>query len=72
MKKIYSIEVDCPNCALKVENAVKKIQGVTDANINYLTQKLAVEFTDDTTEKDLIKSIKKVGKKVDLGFDIFE
>ena len=40
MKKTYSIEVDCPNCAAKIEAAVNKLDGVNKATVNFLTQKL--------------------------------
>ena len=47
MKKTYKIEVDCPVCALKMEEAAKRTPGVRDAIVNYMTQKLTVEFEPD-------------------------
>ena len=44
MKKTYKIYVDCANCANKMENAAKKTAGVADAVVNFMTQKMSVEF----------------------------
>ena len=44
MKKTYKIEVDCANCANKMEDAAKKTSGVKDASVNFMTLKMAVEF----------------------------
>ena len=46
MKKTYSIEVDCANCANLMEEATKKIAGVANATVNFMTQKMIVEFED--------------------------
>lgn len=46
MKKKFKIEVDCANCAAKMEEAVKKVSGVTDATVSFMTQKLAIEADD--------------------------
>ena len=40
MKKTYKIEVDCANCALKMEDAAKKVEGVQDATVSFMTQKM--------------------------------
>ena len=47
MKKTYQIEVDCANCANLMEEATKKTEGVQDAVVNFMTQKLIVEFADN-------------------------
>ena len=64
MKKSYKVEVDCANCAAKMENAIKKIDGVKDASINFMMLKLNIEFNDgidiDKTMKKVIKECKKV------------
>ena len=39
MKKSFKIEVDCANCALKVEDAIRKVDGVIDVKVNFLTQR---------------------------------
>ena len=46
MKKIYKIEVDCAHCAAKAEDAAKKVDGVIDLAINFMTQKMTVVFAD--------------------------
>ena len=68
MKKTYKIEVDCANCAAKVETAVGKLDGVNKATVNFLTQKLTVETDGDPDA--LLPQIEKLGKKVDRDFCI--
>ena len=62
MKKTYKlIDLDCANCAAKMEAAIKKLPGVTDATVSFLTQKMTVEAEDlDAVMKDVVKCIKKV------------
>lgn len=70
MKKTYTIEVDCANCAAKIEDAVKKVSGIKDANINFMTQKLAVEFEDGADIKAVMKDAYKISKKIESDFVI--
>lgn len=64
MKKTYKLEdLDCANCAAKMEDAIKKIDGVTNANVSFIMQKMTIEAADDRFEqilKDVLKTIKKV------------
>ena len=62
MKKTYKlIDLDCANCAAKMEAAIKKLPGVTDATVSFLTQKMTIEADDlDAIIKDVVKCIKKV------------
>ena len=62
MKKTYKlIDLDCANCAAKMEAAIKKLPGVTDATVSFLTQKMTIEADDlDAVMKDVVKCIKKV------------
>ena len=63
MKKKFKIEVDCANCAAKMEEAVKKVDGVKDATVSFMTQKLAIEAEDerfDAIMQDVMKACKKV------------
>ena len=62
MKKTYKlIDLDCANCAAKMEAAIKKLPGVTDATVSFLTQKMTVEADDlDAVMKDVVKCVKKV------------
>ena len=68
MKKKFNIEVDCANCAAKVETAVGKLDGVQKATVNFLTQKLTIETDGDPDA--LLPQIAKLGKKVDSDFQI--
>ena len=62
MKKTYQIEVDCANCANLMEEAAKKTEGVADATVNFMTQKMIVEFAEgaEKTMKAVLKACKKV------------
>ena len=64
MKKVFKLEdLDCANCARKMEDGIKKIDGVTDASVNFLAQKLTLEAEDDRFDailKDVIKTCKKI------------
>ena len=64
MKKTYAIEVDCANCANKMEEAAAKTEGICAATISFMTQKMKVEFEDgadvDETMKRVVKNCKKV------------
>lgn len=70
MKKIYKIEVDCANCAAKAEDAAKKLAGVRDLSINFMTQKMSVDFADGADEKKVLKDILKTCRKVERHFSI--
>ena len=71
MKKTYKIEVDCANCANKMEEAAKKIVGVVDATVNFMTQKMIVEFTQDSDHKTVMKEVLQACKKVEPDCEIF-
>ncbi len=64
MKKKYKCEVDCANCAAKMTEAVKKVEGVVDANVNFIMQKLTIE-ADDEHFDEIVKEAVKVMKKVE-------
>ena len=65
MKKAYKIEVDCANCAAKMEEAAKKTEGVKDAVVNFMMLKMTVEFEDDADEKKVMKQVLKNCRKVE-------
>ena len=65
MKKTYKVEVDCASCATKMEDAAKKTPGVKDASINFVLQKMNVEFDDGADEKTVMKAVLKNCKKVE-------
>ena len=64
MKKTYALdELDCANCGLKMEEAVRKIEGVKNVNISFMTQKITLEADDadfDRVLKEAVKACKKV------------
>ena len=64
MKKTYKLtDLDCAHCAAKMETAIKKLPGVTDANVAFLAQKLTLETEADDQSaimKDVVKIIKKI------------
>ena len=64
MKKTYKIDVDCANCANKMEEAAKKTEGVKDASVNFMALKMKVEFEEgadvDTVMHNVIKNCKIV------------
>ena len=69
MKKKFTIEVDCANCAAKIENAVKELPGVTNASISFMAQKMMLEADDDKFDAVLREAV-KVAKKVEPDFEI--
>lgn len=64
MKKKLNCEVDCAACAAKVEEAIRKVDGVEDAKINFLTQKLILSCAEEDFDK-VLKAINKAAKKVE-------
>ncbi|MCD7786686.1 MAG: cation transporter [Oscillospiraceae bacterium] len=70
MKKTYKIEVDCANCANLMEAETKKISGVANAVVNFMTQKMTVEFADGEDEKTVMKSVRKACKRVEPDCEI--
>ena len=71
MKKKYSIEVDCANCANKMEDATKKTAGVKDATVNFMTQKMIVEFEEGVDAKEVMNEVLKKCKKVEDDCEIY-
>ena len=70
MKKSFKIEVDCANCANLVEEAVKKVAGVKNANVVFMTQKMKIEFNDDADIEAVMKEVVRVAKKVEPDFEV--
>lgn len=70
MKKTYEIEVDCASCANLMEVETKKIDGVSDAVVNFMTQKMIVEFADGADEKKVMKAVLKACRKVEPDCEI--
>lgn len=71
MRKSYQIEVDCANCANKMEEAAKKTDGVKDASVNFMALKMNVEFEDGREPSEVMKSVLKNCKKVEDDCEIY-
>lgn len=71
MKKTYKIDVDCANCANKMQEAAKKTPGVKDANVNFMTLKMAVEFEDGQDPKAVMPVVRENCKKVESDCEVF-
>ena len=70
MNKTFKIEVDCANCANLVENAAKKVAGVKDLTISFMTQKMKVAFEEGANPKTVMAEVLKVARKVEPDFEI--
>lgn len=71
MKKTYEIEVDCANCANKMEQAAKDTAGVKEASVNFMALKMSVEFEDGADVKAVMAEVLKNCKKVEDDCEIF-
>jgi len=71
MRKTYKIEVDCANCANKMEEAAAKTEGVASVTVNFMTQKMIVEFAEGADEKAVMKNVLKNCKKVEDDCEIY-
>lgn len=64
MKKHYKLEIDCANCAAKVEDAIKKIDGVNNATVSFMTQKLTLD-ADDACFDEILQKVVATAKKIE-------
>ena len=71
MKKTYQIEVDCANCANLMEEAAKKTEGVANATVNFMTQKMIVEFAEGQDPKAVMEQVRRNCKKVEDDCEIY-
>lgn len=70
MSKTFKIEVDCANCAILVEDAAKKVAGVKELSISFITQKMKIAFEDDANQDEVMAEVLKVAKTVEPDFKI--
>ncbi len=70
MKKKFKVEVDCANCAAKMEAAVNKIEGVKEATISFMTQRLIIE-ADDARFDEIVQEAVKACKRVEPDCEIY-
>ena len=71
MKKTYTIDVDCANCANKMEEATKKTEGVKNATVNFMALKMIVEFDEGAVPAEVMKNVLKNCKKVEDDCEIY-
>ncbi len=71
MKKTYRIEVDCANCANKMEEAARKAPGVQDVTVNFMTQKMIVTFAEGADEAAVMKDVVSRCRKVEDDCEIY-
>ena len=69
MKKKFKCEIDCANCAAKVEEAAKKIDGVKSVSINFMTQKMTLEADEDRFD-EILEEVVRTGRKVEPDFSV--
>ena len=69
MQKKYSIEVDCANCAAKIESAIAELPGVDACSVSFMTQKLALT-ADDAKFNEVLKQVVKTAKRIEPDFEI--
>ncbi|HIT67214.1 MAG TPA: cation transporter [Candidatus Merdisoma merdipullorum] len=71
MKKTYKIEVDCANCANKMEEAARKTPGVKNATVNFMMLKMIVEFEEGQDPKTVMQEVRKNCKRVEDDCEVF-
>ena len=71
MKKTYKIDVDCANCANKMEQAARKTPGVKNATVNFMTLKMSVEFEDGQDVKAVMQQVRANCKRVEADCEVF-
>ena len=71
MKKTYKIEVDCANCANKMEDAARNTAGVKEVTVNFMTQKMIVDFNEGTDPVAVMKDVLSACKKVEEDCEIY-
>ena len=72
MKKTYKIEVDCANCAMKMENLIQKIDGIKNATVNFMMQKVILDIDDAANVKKIMKEANRCVKKIDSDAEIYD
>ncbi|MBQ9393182.1 MAG: cation transporter [Oscillospiraceae bacterium] len=69
MKKKFNCEIDCANCAAKVEEAISKLEGVDSVRVNFMMQKFTLEAADDRFDEVLQQAV-AAGKKIEPDFSV--
>ena len=71
MKKTYKIDVDCANCANKMEEAARKTEGVQSATVNFMALKMIVEFAEGKDHKAVMEQVRRNCKQVEDDCEIY-
>ena len=71
MKKSYRIEVDCANCAAKMEEAAKKTAGVVSASVNFMMLRMTVELEEGADEGEVMRRVLKACRRVEPDCEIY-
>ena len=71
MKKTYRIEVDCANCANKMEEAARKVPGIADVTVNFMAQKMIVDFAESADTSAVMKQVVSACKEVEDDCEIY-
>ncbi len=69
MKKVFKIEVDCANCANKIQEVLSKIEGVNSVTVNFMTQKMIIDIKDEVFDEVFKKAV-KAAKKIEPDFEV--
>lgn len=71
MKKSYKIDVDCANCANKMEAAAQKTEGVKNASVNFMMLKMNVEFEDGADPRAVMENVRKNCRRVEVDCEVY-
>ena len=71
MKKSYKIDVDCANCANKMEAAAQKTEGVKNASVNFIMLKMNVEFEDGADPRAVMENVRKNCRRVEADCEVY-
>lgn len=71
MRKSYKIEVDCANCANKMELAANKVPGVSEAVVNFMALKMSVKFEEGAVPSEVMPEILKICRKIEPDCEIY-
>ncbi|MBQ8217924.1 MAG: cation transporter [Oscillospiraceae bacterium] len=71
MKKTYMIDVDCANCAAKMEQAANTVEGIVSASVNYMALKMSVEFAEGADVKKVMGEVLKKCRKIEPDCEIY-
>lgn len=71
MKKTYMIDVDCANCAAKMEQAANTVEGIVSASVNYMALKMSVEFAEGADVKKVMGEVLKKCRRIEPDCEIY-